>query len=109
MRSRNQRSVGDHGRAASEVEECLFEGAQGVDVQVVGGLVEEQHVAAASDQLREVEPVAFPAREHAHALLLVRPLEPERRDVGAGLDLPPAHPDQLLAAADLLPHRLVRV
>src|SRR5881628_2384499 len=38
--------VADDGGAAREVEQRVLEGAQRVDVEVVGGLVEEQHVAA---------------------------------------------------------------
>jgi hypothetical protein len=48
------------------------------------GLVEQQQVAALLEGQREVEPVALTTGEHAGHLLLVRALEAELRDVGAG-------------------------
>ncbi len=50
----------DHG-AAGEVEQGLFQGAQGFDVEVVGRLVEQQQVATALQQLGQVQAVAFTA------------------------------------------------
>ena len=73
---------GDHG-AAGELQQRVLERLQGLDVQVVGGLVEQQHVAAHLQRQREVQPVALTAGEHAGLLLLVGALEAERRDVGA--------------------------
>ena len=70
-RSRNQRSWRDHDGAAGEVEQRLLERAQRVDVEVVRRLVEQQHVAAAPQQLREVDAVALAAGELADRLLLV--------------------------------------
>ena len=65
--------VGDHDGAAGEVEQGVLERAQRVDVEVVRRLVEQQHVAAAAQQLREVHAVALAAREVTDALLLVAP------------------------------------
>ena len=69
--------VGDHDGAAGEVEQRLLERAQRVDVEVVRRLVEQQHVAAALQQLREVDAVALAARELADRLLLVAAAEVE--------------------------------
>src|SRR6185436_18485907 len=57
----------------------------------------------------EVEAVALAAREHADALLLVRSAEVERSDVGTRVDLASSDLHPLLAAADLLPDRLLGV
>src|SRR5215210_2536045 len=46
--------VRDDHRAAGEREQRLLEGTQCVHVEVVGGLVEQQQVAAAAEQLGEV-------------------------------------------------------
>ena len=51
----------DHG-AAGEVFERLFQRAQGLDVEVVGRLVEQQDVAALLEHLGEMDPVALAAR-----------------------------------------------
>jgi hypothetical protein len=44
--------VADDDGAAGEVDEGVLEGAQGLDVEVVGGLVEEEDVAAGAEELR---------------------------------------------------------
>ena len=54
--------VRDHDGTAGEAEQRVFERAQGVDVEIVGGLVEQQHVAAAAQQLGQVHPIALAAR-----------------------------------------------
>ena len=54
--------VRDDDRAAGEVEQRLFERAQGVDVEVVGRFVEQQQVAAPLQQLRQVQAVALDRR-----------------------------------------------
>src|SRR5882672_5928068 len=96
--------VGDHHRAAREGQQRVLEGAEGVHVEVVGGLVEQQQVAAALEQGREVHAVALPAREIPHLLLLVGALEVEGGHVGARGHLARAELEQLCAARDLLPH-----
>ena len=63
--------VGDHDRAAGERQQRVLERAQRVHVEVVGGLVEQQQVAAAAQQLGEVHAVALAAGELADARLLV--------------------------------------
>ena len=73
--------MADHDRAAREVEQRLLERAQRVDVEVVRRLVEQEHVAAAAEQLCEMDAVPLSAREVAHALLLVGAPEVEPGDV----------------------------
>src|SRR5581483_8571827 len=67
--------VADDDRAARELEERVLERAEGVDVEVVGGLVEQQDVAAAAEHLREMHTVALAARQVTDLLLLVGALE----------------------------------
>ena len=83
MRSRNQRSWLMTDGAAGEVEQRLLERAQRVDVEVVGRLVEQQHVGARLQHLGEMHAVALAARELADLLLLVGALEVEQRAIGA--------------------------
>src|SRR4051812_44098584 len=73
--------VCDHDGAAGELEQRIFECAQRVDVEIVRRLVEQQHVAAARQQLRQMHAVPLSAREVADALLLIAALEVEPRDV----------------------------
>ena len=91
----------DHG-APREVLQRSLERAQCVDVEIVGGFVEQQHVAARLEQLREVHPVALAAREIAHAFLLVAALEIEARHVSAAIDLSVADLHVLDVVGDLL-------
>ena len=80
-RSRNQRSWVMSDGAAGELEQRLLERAQRVDVEVVGGFVEEQDVAAAAQQLCKVDAVSLPARELTDRFLLVAAAEVEPADV----------------------------
>ena len=53
--------VGDDDDAARERLEAGLEGAEGVDVEVVGRFVEQQDVAVRLEQLGQVNAVPFPA------------------------------------------------
>ena len=70
--------VADHHGAARELEQRVLQRRQGLDVEVVRGLVEQQQVAALLERQRQVEPVALSAGEDAGRLLLVGALEAER-------------------------------
>ncbi|AFJ34468.1 30S ribosomal protein S5 [Mycobacterium sp. H4Y] len=101
--------VRNHHRAAGELLEGVLQRAQGFDVEVVGGLVEQDEVSALLERQREVEPVALAAREHAGRLLLVWSLEPERRHVGPRRHLGLADDDVVQPVGDDLPDVLLRV
>jgi hypothetical protein len=79
--------VADHEGVAGELQQRVFERAQGLDVEVVGRLVEQQHVAALQQGLGQVQAAALAAGQRADQLLLVLALEVEAADVGARLDL----------------------
>ena len=101
--------MGDHHGAAREIEQRVLERAQRVDVEIVRRLVEQQHVAAALQDLRQVDAVPLAAGELTDGLLLVAASEVEPRRVLARVDLPLAEQDDVLASGDLLPHRVLRV
>jgi hypothetical protein len=101
--------VGDDEGGAREHEERLLERPQRVDVEVVGGLVEQQQVAAAAQQLGEVHAVALAAGQGAHLALLVGPAEVEAGRVGARVHLALADLDVVVAVRDLLPDGLLGV
>ncbi|OPZ82776.1 MAG: hypothetical protein BWY76_02605 [bacterium ADurb.Bin429] len=101
--------MADHHRAAGEGLDGFFQRAQGIHVQVVGGLVEEDDIRPLREHLRQVNAVALAAGEIAHLLLLVGALEIKAGDVGAGIERPPADGDGLLPAADLFPYGVVAV
>ena len=70
--------VADDDGAAGEILQRLFERAQRIDVEIVGRLVEQQHVGAGLEHLGEMHAVALAARERADLLLLIGALEIER-------------------------------
>src|SRR4249919_1187452 len=94
--------MGNHHHAAGELEQRVFQRAQGFDVEVVGGFVEQQHVAALQQGLGQVQAAAFAARERADHLLLVLALEVEAADIGARLDLHAVDVEDVQAAGDFL-------
>src|SRR5688572_8070111 len=98
--------VADDDGTAGIILERLLQRAQGVDVEIVGRLVEQQHVGAALQNFRQVHAVALAARQHADLLLLVGAAEIEGRAISARIDLALAEIDDVLAARDLLPHAL---
>src|SRR5438477_3848995 len=102
--------VADDHRAAPEVDERVLYGAERVDVEVVGRLVEEEHVATGAEQLGEVDAVSLAAGQVLHLLLLVGAGEVEERGVRARVHLALADEDRLPpAVGQLLPHRALAV
>src|SRR5207342_2898909 len=99
--------MGNHHHAAGELEQRVFQRAQRLDVEVVGGFVEQQHVAALQQGLGQVQAAALTTGERADQLLLVGALEVEAADVGARLDLDLADGDDVRAAGHFLPDVLV--
>ena len=79
--------VADDDGAAGEGQQGLFERAQRIHVEVVGGLVEKQQVRARLQQLRQVKAVAFTARQLADLPLLIAALEIEPGHIRARGDL----------------------
>ena len=92
--------MADDDGAAGKVVEALFKGAQRVDVDVVGGLVEQDDVTLLFQRHGKVQTVALTAGEHADFLFLVGAGEVELGQVGAGVDVAATHAESLGALAD---------
>ena len=75
--------VRDDQRAAGEFRKRVLERTQRLHIEIVGWLVEEQHVAALQQRRREMQPTALAARESTDVLLLIGSLEVEAPEVGA--------------------------
>src|SRR5713101_5299560 len=101
--------MADDHRTAGEIDQRLFQRAQRVDVEVVGRLVEQQHVGAAFQHLGQVDAVALASRELTDLLLLVDALEVERTAIGAARHLAGAELDDVEPSRQFLPHRLVGI
>src|ERR1019366_7636054 len=76
-----------------KAEERIFERAQGVDVEVVGRLVEQQHIPAALEDLGQLYPVALTTGELPNLFLLIASLESEAGDVGPPVQFTVPHHD----------------
>ena len=63
--------MGDHHHTAAEILQKVFEHAQGVHVEVVGGLIEQQHIRCLDQQPAQVQPAPLAAGELAHRLVLL--------------------------------------
>src|SRR5690606_6476298 len=96
----------DHG-AAGELQQRVLQARERLDVEVVGGLVEQEHIAALLEGERQVEPVALAAGEDLGGLLLVGALEAEGGDVGARGHLDLADHEVVQSVGDGLPDGLV--
>src|SRR5215472_7012435 len=96
-------------RAAGELQQRVLQARQGLDVEVVGRLVQQQQVAALLEGERQAHPVALAAGHDRGRFLLVTALEPERRHVRAAGDLGGADVDERLAVGDRLPDVLLRI
>src|SRR6185295_8099647 len=92
-----------------EVFQSALEGAKGVDVEIVGRLVEQQHIATGLQDLGEMHTVSFATRQIPDTLLLVAPLEVEAGAIRASMDLAVANLHVFDATGDLLEHRRVGI
>src|SRR5262249_39799842 len=91
----------DHG-AAAEGKQGVFQGAQGIDVEIVSRLIKKKEVAAATKELGEVNAVALAAGELADFALLIGPLEVEAGYVAARGDFLLTQEQRVVPAGDLL-------
>ena len=98
-----------HHHAARKIEDRLFERLQGLDVEIVGRFVEQQHVAAALKELGKVHAVALAARNFAHQALLVGTRKVELAHIRAGIHGGLAEHDRIGPAGDLLENRFCLV
>jgi hypothetical protein len=94
--------VRDNHRAARELQQGVFQRAQGFDIQVVGWFIEQQDVTADLQQLRQVQTTAFTAGQLANAFTLVDAFEVKAAHVGAARHLGVADLHDIQAAGLLL-------
>ena len=99
--------VRDDQAAAGEFQQGVFQRPQGFHVQVVGGFVQQQHVAAFQQGLGQMQAAALTPGQLSHQLLLVGALEVEAADVGARLHLELADIHDVQATRHVFPDGLV--
>ena len=95
--------VADHHEAARELQQGVFECAQGFHIEVVGGLVQHQDVAAGNQGLGQMQASALTTREGANALLLIGAVEVEAPAISAAGHLELAHIEDVEPARHIFP------
>ncbi len=101
--------MGDHDGGAGEVQQCLFQRAQGFHVEVVGRFVEQQHVGTLLERQRQVQAATLTTGQILDELLLVAALEVEAADVAARRHLVVADLDHVESVGHRFPHGLAAV
>ena len=79
--------VGDHEDARARRPQELHDPCLGVEVEVVGGLVEDQQLATGVEQSGELQAPALPAREHPDVAVELSLAEPHAGGDAAHLSL----------------------
>ncbi len=97
----------DHHHTTGERQNGLLQRAQGFNVQIVGGFVQQQHVGALLEGVGQVQTAALTTGEFAHTFLLVRTLEVEAAHIGARVHFVVADAQNVLATGDGFPDGLV--
>ena len=85
--------VADYHGAAGKRLKTFLQRTQRVDINIVGRLVEKQHVALLLQSQGKLQAVALTAGEGAAELVLVGSGKVEARDVGTGINVSAAHAD----------------
>ena len=63
--------MGDNNHAAPEVLEKVFENTEGLDIEIVGGFVQQQHVGRLDQHSAEGESPALASRELGQGAVLL--------------------------------------
>ncbi|OPY17053.1 MAG: hypothetical protein A4E69_00062 [Syntrophus sp. PtaB.Bin138] len=101
--------MADDNGAAGEIFQGFLQGAHGIDVQVIGGLVEQEDIGPLLQHPRQVNAVPLPAGEVPHLFLLVRSREVEAGHVGPGVHLAASQGKGVQSLGNRLPDRPVRI
>ena len=75
--------MGDNHGATGERQQGVFQTGEGLHVQVVGRLVQQQQVTALLEGKGQIQAVTLTTGEHTGRLLLVCALETESGHIGA--------------------------
>ncbi len=99
----------DNHRAARELQQGVFQRAQGFDIQVVGWFIEQQDVTADLQQFRQCRRPRSPPDSSPTRLPSVDAFEVKAAHVGAARHLGVADLHDIQAARHFFPHGLTVV
>ena len=91
--------MADDHHTARKIQQRVFQ-AEGIDIQIVGRFVEQQHVSLGFQHLRQMHSITFAPRQLADLFLLIRPRK--LKAPHAALHLLVAEMDDILAVGDFL-------
>ena len=100
--------VRDHHERAGPAVQDVFHGSQGVGVQIVGGLIEHQHVRFSHQQAQQLQPAALTAGQFLHGSPLALGVEAQLLHELAGGEFAAAHAEDPLLVLDDLDDAHVR-
>ena len=95
--------------AARISHNSFLQRSQSIDVQIVGRFVQHDHVGAFAQHFRQVDAVAFAARQLPDFFLLIAAFEIELADISAGRKLFFAERNHIQTVGNFFPHVFVGV
>ena len=101
--------VADEQQRARPVDEVRLEQLERFDVEIVGRLVEDEHVRRPRQQPREQKPVAFAAGERLHRRIRALGRKQKIAQVAVDVLRPAIHGHRIVAFADGVEHRALGV
>ncbi len=101
--------VTDDHSTSGKVLQTFFEGTERIHVDVIGGLVQQQHITFLLQAERQMQAVAFTTGKHPTELFLVGTGEVKTGQIGACINVAPSHANQIVSAGNDLIYALVGV
>src|SRR5215218_7724871 len=90
--------VADHQGGSCKFFDGLFQGAQRVNIQIVGRFIEQQNICAFGESLGQMNAVAFTPGENANFLLLILTGKVKGGNISTRVDLTLAEFERIRAA-----------
>ena len=92
-----------------KIFQTLFECTQSIDIDIIGRLVEQQHVSFFLQCHSQMQTIPLSTRKHTTKFFLVGSGEIEARKVCTRIDIATSHTDQVITTGDHLINTLVRI
>ena len=101
--------MADHHNATGKIFKGLLEGSQRIDIQVIGGFIQQQDIGCLLQHQGQMYPVALAAGQQAHFFLLIRTGKIESRHIGPGVDLAISEIDQVFTFGNGFPYGFIGI
>src|ERR1035437_7106246 len=101
--------MADDDNAAGKILQRVFQRPQGVNIQIIGWFIKQEHIGALLEHARQMNPVAFTTGERSYLLLLIGAGKIKSRNISAGIDLPRSNGNDILSIGNHFPDSLIRI